>query len=65
MKRVLGITAAALCAALAIPQPAAAQDNPAARTAREWRQAREPQLLAEYFEVRNRGCSVPGRGASA
>ena len=50
MKRVLSITASALCAALAIPQPAAAQDNPAARAAREWRQAREPQLLAEYFE---------------
>ena len=34
MKRVLSITASVLCAALTIPQPAAAQDNPAARAAR-------------------------------
>ena len=27
-----------------------AEDNPVARAAREWRQQREPQLVAQYFE---------------
>jgi acetylornithine deacetylase/succinyl-diaminopimelate desuccinylase-like protein len=35
--------------ALAVPPPSRAQDNPAARAAREWRQAHERQILEEYF----------------
>ncbi len=45
---------AGACATVALgvaSPPAAAQDNPAARAARVWREAREPQLIGEYFEL--------------
>ena len=44
------VRACLIAAALAASLPCAAQDHPAARAAREWRQAREPQLIGEYFE---------------
>jgi acetylornithine deacetylase/succinyl-diaminopimelate desuccinylase-like protein len=38
-------------AALAAPAPALPQDNPAARAARDWRQAHERQILEDYFAL--------------
>ena len=48
--RILLAGACTTAALASYSAPTAAQDNPAARAAREWRQAREQPLVAEYLE---------------